>query len=113
MYAVIILEEAYEDLRNIVAYISSENPRAAETLGRELLDEPQIATVSRLPSQKTARPLKNDPRAVPDLLPDPGTEKGCRNRSFQAWSTDQMTAVDSNQNQPSQASRSHWVTIAG
>jgi plasmid stabilization system protein ParE len=39
MYAVIILEEAYEDLRKIVAYISSENPRAAETLGRELLDE--------------------------------------------------------------------------
>ena len=39
MYAVIILEEAYEDLRNIVAYISSENPRAAGTVGRELLDE--------------------------------------------------------------------------
>jgi toxin ParE1/3/4 len=39
MYAVIILEEAHEDLRNIVAYISKENPGAAETLGRELLDE--------------------------------------------------------------------------
>ena len=39
MYVVIILEEAHEDLRNIVAYISDENPGAAETLGRELLDE--------------------------------------------------------------------------
>ena len=39
MYVVIILEEAYEDLRKIVAYISGENPLAAETLGRELLDE--------------------------------------------------------------------------
>jgi len=39
MYVVIILEEAHEDLRNIVAYIGNENPGAAETLGRELLDE--------------------------------------------------------------------------
>ena len=36
---VVILEAAHEDLRNIVAYISNENPSAAETLGRELLDE--------------------------------------------------------------------------
>ena len=36
---VVILEAAHEDLRNIVAYISNENPKAAETLGRELLDE--------------------------------------------------------------------------
>jgi plasmid stabilization system protein ParE len=39
MYSVLILEEGLEDLRNIVAYIASENPSAAETLGRELLDE--------------------------------------------------------------------------
>jgi len=39
MYVVAILEEAHEDLRSIVAYISSENPSAAETLGREFLDE--------------------------------------------------------------------------
>jgi toxin ParE1/3/4 len=39
MYVVTILEEALEDLRNIVAYIAKENPSAAETLGRELLDE--------------------------------------------------------------------------
>ena len=39
MYVVIILEAAHEDLRNIVAYISNENPNAAETLGSELLDE--------------------------------------------------------------------------
>ena len=36
---VVILEAAHEDLRNIVAYTSNENPNAAETLGRELLDE--------------------------------------------------------------------------
>jgi plasmid stabilization system protein ParE len=36
---VVILDAAHEDLRNIVAYISNENPNAAETLGRELLDE--------------------------------------------------------------------------
>lgn len=35
---VVILEAAHEDLRNIVAYISNENPNAAEFLGRELLD---------------------------------------------------------------------------
>ena len=39
MYVVIILEAAHEDLRNIVAYISNENPGAAEMLGCELLDE--------------------------------------------------------------------------
>jgi plasmid stabilization system protein ParE len=39
MYAVIILEEAHEDLRDIVAYISSGNSSAAETLGHKLLDE--------------------------------------------------------------------------
>ena len=38
MYAVIILEEAHEDLKNIVGYIANENPSAAETLGGELLD---------------------------------------------------------------------------
>jgi plasmid stabilization system protein ParE len=42
MYAVIILEEAHEDLKKIVGYIANENPGAAETLGGELLD----ATVS-------------------------------------------------------------------
>ena len=36
---VVILDAAHEDLRNIVAYVSNENPNAAETLGRELLDE--------------------------------------------------------------------------
>ena len=39
MYAVLILEEAYEDLRKIVSYIASENPNAAEAFGGELLDE--------------------------------------------------------------------------
>ncbi len=39
MYVVIILEAAHEDLRNILAYISSGNPNAAEILGRELLDQ--------------------------------------------------------------------------
>jgi len=39
MYVVVILKEAHEDLRNIVAYIAKENPNAAETLGCELLDE--------------------------------------------------------------------------
>jgi len=33
-----ILEEANEDLKNIVGYIANENPSAAETLGGELLD---------------------------------------------------------------------------
>jgi toxin ParE1/3/4 len=39
MYVVMILEAAHADLRNIAAYISNENPDAAETLGRELLDQ--------------------------------------------------------------------------
>ena len=39
MYVVLILEEALEDLRNIVAHISRENPGAAEALGSKLLDE--------------------------------------------------------------------------
>jgi plasmid stabilization system protein ParE len=39
MYSVVLLEAAHEDLRNIVAYIGNENPSAAETLSRELLDE--------------------------------------------------------------------------
>jgi hypothetical protein len=38
MYPVVILEEALEDLKNIVGYVATENPRAAETLGSELLD---------------------------------------------------------------------------
>ena len=32
MYVVIILEQALEDLKNIVGYIANENPSAAETL---------------------------------------------------------------------------------
>jgi toxin ParE1/3/4 len=47
MYVVTILEEAHEDLRNIVAYIAKENPNAAETLGRELLD--QATSLESLP----------------------------------------------------------------
>jgi hypothetical protein len=39
MYAVLILEEAREDLRKIARNIASENPSAAEALGGELLDE--------------------------------------------------------------------------
>jgi plasmid stabilization system protein ParE len=85
MYAVIILEEAHEDLKKIVGYIANENPGAAETLGGELLD----ATVSLeslphrgSPSQETARPFKTHPRAVSDLLPRSGTEEACRNRSL-------------------------------
>jgi plasmid stabilization system protein ParE len=38
MFVVVILDEAVEDLKNIVAYIASENPSAAEALGHELLD---------------------------------------------------------------------------
>src|SRR5260370_16611451 len=69
-------------------------------------DEPRIVAVSRFASQKTARSLKTHPWELSNLLPDQGTETGCRNHSFQAWSTDQMTVLGSNQNQPSQASRS-------
>jgi toxin ParE1/3/4 len=47
MYVVMILEAAHEDLKNIVAYISSENPDAAETLARELLD--QAVSLESLP----------------------------------------------------------------
>ena len=39
MCVIAILEPAHEDLRKIVAYISNENPNAAETLVRELLGE--------------------------------------------------------------------------
>jgi plasmid stabilization system protein ParE len=49
MYGVVILEEAHEDLRNIVAYISSENPGAAETLGGELLDQAMSLDSNRCP----------------------------------------------------------------
>jgi plasmid stabilization system protein ParE len=49
MYVVIILEEALEDLRSIVAYISNENSNAAETLGRELLD--QAMSLESFPSR--------------------------------------------------------------
>ena len=38
MYAVIILEEAQEDLINIVAHPSVDNAVAAEKLGNQLLD---------------------------------------------------------------------------
>jgi toxin ParE1/3/4 len=38
MYAVIILEEAHEDLINIVAHLSLDNAVAAEKLGNGLLD---------------------------------------------------------------------------
>src|SRR5271165_5703390 len=102
MYVVIILEAAHEDLRNIVAYISNENPNAAETLGSELLDEamPRIVALPRFPSQKTATPLQTHPWELSNLLPDQGTETGCRNSSFQAWSTGQMTVLESNQNMP-------------
>jgi plasmid stabilization system protein ParE len=77
MYAVMILEEAHEDLKNIVSYIANENPSAAETLGGELLDAAMRLNRcrSRFPSQETARPFKTDPRAASDLLPRSGTEK--------------------------------------
>jgi plasmid stabilization system protein ParE len=59
MYGVMILEEAHEDLRNIVAYISSENPGAAETLGgeRRSSDEPESLPY-QVPESKTPRSLK-------------------------------------------------------
>lgn len=38
MYAVIILEEAQEDLINVVAHLSLDNAVAAENLGNQLLD---------------------------------------------------------------------------
>jgi plasmid stabilization system protein ParE len=37
MYAVFILEEAHEDLINLVVHLSLDNPAAAEKLGNELL----------------------------------------------------------------------------
>jgi hypothetical protein len=43
---------------------------------------------------QTPRSLKTDPWGLSDLLPDPRTEKGRRSRSFQAWSTEQVTAPD-------------------
>jgi hypothetical protein len=75
----LILEEALKDPRN-TAYVASENPSAAETPGRELLDE--AMSLESLhhrgsPSQKTARSLKANPRELSGLSPDPGTEKGC------------------------------------
>ena len=97
MYVVIILEEAHEDLRDIVAYISSENPSAAETLGHELLDE--AMSLESLPYRgsrvkKRRGLLKLIHGQVSDLLPDQGAKKGRRNRSIQAWSTNQMTVLD-------------------
>ena len=93
---VVILEAAHEDLRNIVAYISNENPKAAETLGRELLDE--AMSLESLPYRgsrikKTTGSLKTHLWELSNLLPDQGTETGCRDRGFQAWSTDQMTVL--------------------
>jgi toxin ParE1/3/4 len=41
MYVVIILDEAREDLVNIVAHLSLDNPAAAETLGNQLINEAQ------------------------------------------------------------------------
>jgi toxin ParE1/3/4 len=38
MYAVLVLEEAHEDLISIVARLSRDNPTAAQKLGHELLD---------------------------------------------------------------------------
>ena len=106
MYVVMILEAAHEDLRNIVAYISNENPDAAETLGRaRSSDEPRIVAVSRFASQKMARSLKTHPWELSNLLPDQGTETGCRYHSFQAWRTDQMTTVDSWANRPTRSSQ--------
>ena len=39
MYRVLIRETAYEGLKEIVAFISNDNPDAAEKLGHELLDQ--------------------------------------------------------------------------
>jgi toxin ParE1/3/4 len=39
MYRVLIRETAYEGLREIVEYVSRDNPAAAEKLGHELLDQ--------------------------------------------------------------------------
>ena len=39
MYVVFIFEEAIEDLTTIVARVSAENIAAAETLGKELIDQ--------------------------------------------------------------------------
>ena len=39
MYRVLIRETAYKGLQEIVAYVSRDNPDAAEKLGHELLDE--------------------------------------------------------------------------
>ena len=80
MYAVIILEQALEDLKDIVGYIANENGRAAETLGSELLDA--ATSLESLPYRgsrvkKRRGLLKTDPRAVSDLLPCSGTEKAC------------------------------------
>ena len=39
MYKVFIRETAHDSLREIVSYVSTDNPTAAEKLGSELLDE--------------------------------------------------------------------------
>lgn len=92
MYVVVILEAAHEDLRNIVAYICNENPSAEETLGHELLDEAMSLESSPYRGfrvRKRGGLFKTHPWELSNLLPDQGTETGCRNRSFQAWSTSQ------------------------
>jgi plasmid stabilization system protein ParE len=39
MYKVLTRQTAHDSLREIVSYVSSENPTAAEKLGNELVDQ--------------------------------------------------------------------------
>ena len=60
MYRVLIRETAYEGLREIVAYVSRDNPDAAEKLGHELLN--QALSLRTLPFRGSTV------RKRPDLL---------------------------------------------
>ena len=57
MYKVLIQQTAHDSLREIVSYVSTDNPTAAEKLGSELLD--QALSLESLPfrgSQVRKRP---------------------------------------------------------
>ena len=49
MYKVLMRQTAHDSLREIVSYVSTDNPTAAEKLGSELLD--QALSLESLPSR--------------------------------------------------------------
>jgi len=82
---VVILEAAHEDLRNIVAYISNENPNAAETLGGELLDE--AMSLESLPLRGSR--VKKRGGLLKLIHGNYLIYYRIKERSFQAWGADQ------------------------